>query len=99
MMEHIGTYLQNLKFPFLFYVLQGVKALFSGSYLYYIFHIINKNLAVSNMAGIKNLLCRFNHLTNRNRTDYDLHLYLREQAGFYLYSTVILRFPFLCAAA
>ena len=58
----------------LFYILQSIKALFTGSDFYNIFHIINENLTVSDMSCIKHFLSRFDNTADRNFAHHDFYL-------------------------
>ena len=83
----------------LFYILQSIKALFTGSDFYNIFHIINENLTVSDMSCIKHFLSRFDNTADRNFAHHDFYLDFRKQVCLNLYAAVILRFSFLYAAS
>ena len=40
----------------LFYILQGVIALLAGADLHHVFHIVDEDLAIADMAGVEHLL-------------------------------------------
>mgnify|MGYP006987338548 CR=1 FL=1 len=58
----------------------GHQAFCAGTNLYDILHIVNEDLAVTDMTGIQNLLDRFNNGFNRNLGYNNLHLHLRQQS-------------------
>lgn len=58
----------------LFYILQGVVALFAGANLDNIFDIIDEYLAVTDMTGVKNLFGSFDNAANRNLAYYNVKL-------------------------
>ena len=60
----------------LFFALEGIVALLAGADLYYIFHIIDEDLAVANMTGIQGLLGRVDHLGYRHLGHDNHYLYL-----------------------
>ena len=64
----------------LFHVLKGVIALFTGSYLYDILNIVYEYLSVADVTGIKHLFSCFYNASYRHLADYDINLYLRQQA-------------------
>lgn len=55
----------------LFFVLQRIVDLFSGTDLNNIFNIVNKYLSVSNITGVKNFFSGFDHNLYRNFADND----------------------------
>ena len=71
------------------YISWSLSLIHICSNLYHIFHIIHKDLAISDVSCVKNLFRSFNHLTNRNCTYYNIYLYLWKQICFYLYASVI----------
>ncbi len=83
----------------LFYILQGVVALFAGANLDNIFDIIDKYLAVTDMTGVKNLFSSFDNAANRNLAYYNVKLNFRQKRCFHLNAAVILGFAFLQTAA
>jgi hypothetical protein len=63
----------------LLYILQGGLVLLAGPDFDDLHHVVDKDLAVSDMAGVKNLLGRLNDFIDRNPADDDLDLDLRQQ--------------------
>ena len=61
---------------FLFNVLQGIVSFLAGANLHDVFYVINEDLAVANMSGVKDLLSGLNDCTDRHLADHDIHLYL-----------------------
>ena len=56
----------------LFYILKGIKTLFSGTDFYNILHIVNKDFSVSDVTSIQYFLCSFNQfLENRLTRRYE----------------------------
>ena len=62
-----GQPLHTLFYLLLFcLILQGVKTFLSGTDLNDLFHVVNEDLSIADVAGVQNLLCRFNDQVNRN---------------------------------
>ena len=80
-------------------VLHCFDAGFACSYLYNVLDVINEDLAVADMSGVKNLLGSFDYRGNGNRADYNVNLYLRQEVSFDLYAAVVFGLTLLSAAA
>ena len=84
---------------YLIEVLHGIDACFAGSYLYNVLNVIDKDLAVADVACVKNLLGGFDYECNGNGSDYNVNLYLGQEVSFDLYAAVVFGLTLLCAAA
>ena len=56
------------------YILKGIVAFLTGTNLDDVFHIVNEDLAVADMSGVKDFLRRLNDASYRHLADYDLNL-------------------------
>ena len=78
---------------------EGVIALFPRADFHHIFHIIDKNFAIPDMAGIKDFLRRIDHAADRHLADNDIDLHLGQKIRFYRSAAIVLRLALLCAVA
>lgn len=56
-------------------------SLLTGTDFDYVFYVVDKDLSVTNLAGIQNFARGMDHLRNRDLTDYDGHLNDRQHSG------------------
>lgn len=76
----------------LFNILKSVIALFTRTNLHDIFNIVNKYLTVTDVACVKHLLRRFNHLRYGHLANDDIHLDFRQKRSFNRNAAIILLF-------
>ena len=63
---------------FLIYILKSIDPFFTGTNLYSILYIIDKNLTISDVSCIKYFFRYINYTSYRYFTYYDIHLNLRK---------------------
>ena len=63
----------------LFYVLEGVESFLTCSYFDDVLYIVDEDLAITDMTGVKYFLCGIDNSLYRYSRYHDIHLDLREQ--------------------
>ena len=72
----------------LLYILQSCIIFFAGTNLYNLVYVVNENLTVTDMTGVKSLLGSFHNFGYRNLADYNFYFHLREQGGIHFNTTI-----------
>ena len=83
----------------LLHILQGGEIFLAGADLDHAGHVVNKDLAVADVAGVKGLLGGFDHGIDRDLGHDDLDLDLGQQGGIHRDAAVFLAGALLDAAA
>ena len=83
----------------LLHILQGGKVLFAGADLDHAGHVVDKDLAIADVAGVQGLLGGIHHSVHADLGNDDLDLDLGQQGAVHRYAAVFLGGAFLDAAA
>ncbi len=57
--------ISRIRALFLFYILKRCKALFSSTNFYYLFYLVDKYFAVTDVTSVKGFLCGVYHFVHR----------------------------------
>ena len=83
----------------LLHILQRGVIFLAGADLDHAGHVVDKDLAIADMAGVQRLLGGLHHGVHTDAGDDDLHLDLRQQGGIHRHAAVLFRGTLLDAAA